>query len=310
MSRTLKRFYSSASSPSATSVAAQFLSKTQSRPPLIQTQLLDANQLQRLSATLSRIELANALPEKGTSLPACYHLAYFTPAQVEEELGNDGTDTTFNPPRPFTRRMWAGGELEWIAGEGKGLSVGQEVKETTELVSCVGKKTRAGEEMVVVGVEKKYENEFGVALIDKRNWIFRPEIITSTAPAERPVKIPFPEGKYIRDFCQTPVTLFRFSALTFNAHKIHYNKEWCREVESHRDLVVHGPLNLINMVNFWRDVIGVNMLPKKITYRATSPLYANEKYRVVMSEEKDKVTEVNIIDSYGKVGMVGRIESK
>ena len=73
-------------------------------------------------------------------------------------------------------------------------------------------------------------------------------------------------------------------------------------------MVVHGPLNLINMVNFWRDVRG-NPLPKKITYKATSPLYADEKYRVMMDEEKDKITEVKIIDSYGKVGMVGQIES-
>jgi hydroxyacyl-ACP dehydratase HTD2-like protein with hotdog domain len=95
-------------------------------------------------------------------------LAYFTPSQVEEELGRDGTDTTFNPPRPFTRRMWAGGELEWIGGETNRLKIGQEVTETTKLVSAVGKNTRAGEEMVVVGVEKSYENERGVTLIDKR----------------------------------------------------------------------------------------------------------------------------------------------
>ena len=122
--------------------------------------------------------------------------------------------------------------------------------------------------------------------------------------------MPFPEGKHVRDFCQTPVTLFRFSALTFNGHKIHYNKEWCRQVEGHRDLVVHGPLNLINMVNLWRDVRGGNVLPKKISYRATSPLYAGEKYRVVMGEEGNKATEVNITDSYGRVSMVGTIESR
>lgn len=121
--------------------------------------------------------------------------------------------------------------------------------------------------------------------------------------------MPLPEGKYIRDFIQTPVTLFRFSALTFNAHKIHYNREWCREVEGHRDLVVHGPLNLINMVNFWRDVRGGDVFPKKITYRATSPLYAGEKYRVVMDEEVDKVTDVKIVDSYGNTSMVGQIQS-
>ena len=63
------------------------------------------------------------------------------------------------------------------------------------------------------------------------------------------------------------------------------------------------------MVNFWRDIRGGNATPKKITYRATSPLYAGEKYRVVMEEEKDKVTATKIVDSYGKVAMIGQIES-
>ena len=142
-----------------------------------------------------------------------------------------------------------------------------------------------------------------------RNWIFRPQITTPQAPASKPAEVSFPDAKYTRDFTQTPVTLFRFSALTFNAHKIHYNREWCREVEGHRDLVVHGPLNLINMVNLWRDVQGKDTVPKKITYRATSPLYAEERYRVLMDEEKNRVSEVRIVDRYGKTSMVGQIES-
>lgn len=73
-------------------------------------------------------------------------------------------------------------------------------------------------------------------------------------------------------------------------------------------MVVHGPLNLINMVDFWRDIRGEDF-PKKITYRATSPLYAGEKYRVVMDEEENKSTSVKIIDSYGNTSMIGRIES-
>lgn len=167
MSKIIRRLYSS-SSTSATAIASQFLSKTQALPPQTQTQLLDGNQLQRFSATLSRSELAKGVPKAGTALPACYHLAYFTPSQLEEDLGRDGTDTTFNPPSPFTRRMWAGGELEWVAKEGEGLKVGQEVTESTKLLSAVGKKTRAGEEMVVVGVEKSFANKHGTALIDRR----------------------------------------------------------------------------------------------------------------------------------------------
>ena len=142
-----------------------------------------------------------------------------------------------------------------------------------------------------------------------RNWIFRPEITEPQAPAARPAEVPLPSGPHTRDFTQTPVSLFRFSALTFNAHKIHYDRAWCREVEGHRDLVVHGPLNLINIVDFWRDVRGGNASPKKITYRATRPLYAGERYRIVMGDEKDGVTEARIVDCYGGVGMLGRIES-
>lgn len=121
-----------------------------------------------MSATLSRSELANEAPPVGTVLPACYHLAYFTPSQTEDQLGRDGTDTTFNAPHPFTRRMWAGGELEWCDGEEERLRIGQKVTETTSLLSAVGKKTKAGEEMIIVGVKKLYENDHGVVLSDKR----------------------------------------------------------------------------------------------------------------------------------------------
>ena len=109
----------------------------------------------------------------------------------------------------------------------------------------------------------------------------------------------------------TPVTLFRFSALTFNGHKIHYNREWCREVEGHRELVVHGPLNLVCMVDFWRDVIAggdEECVPRRVVYRATGPLYAGEEYRIVMEEEREGVSEVRIVDGFGNVCVVGRIE--
>jgi hydroxyacyl-ACP dehydratase HTD2-like protein with hotdog domain len=144
-----------------------------------------------------------------------------------------------------------------------------------------------------------------------RNWIFRPEITVPLELAPKPTVVPFPEGRYTRDLLMTPVTLFRFSALTFNGHKIHYDREWCREVEGHRDVVVHGPLNLIHMVDFWRDVLGhgdAEFVPKSVVYRATSPLYAGEPYRIVMDEEKEGVSDVRIVDAYGNVSMVGKIE--
>jgi len=70
---------------------------------------------------------------------------------------------------------------------------------------------------------------------------------------------------------------------------------------------VHGPLNLVKMLDFWRDVYGKN--PRKISYRATSPIYVGEKYRILMDEEVDGRTEVRILDAGGKVGMKGVIEA-
>lgn len=97
---------------------------------------------------------------------------YFTPAFLENELGADGTDTSYNPASPFTRRMWAGGEVHWPRGkDGKPncLRVGQEVQETTRVLSAEPKVVRkTGEEMIVVGVEKEFRNENGVAVLDRR----------------------------------------------------------------------------------------------------------------------------------------------
>jgi hydroxyacyl-ACP dehydratase HTD2-like protein with hotdog domain len=78
----------------------------------------------------------------------------------------------------------------------------------------------------------------------------------------------------------SPTSLFRFSALTFNAHKIHYNEDWTNNVEGHPGLVVHGPLNLINILNFWQDFHGKGAFPTSINYRALSPLYAGQKYLI------------------------------
>lgn len=145
-----------------------------------------------------------------------------------------------------------------------------------------------------------------------RNWIFRPAITTPIPLPAPPTAKDLPEGPHTRDFMQNPISLFRFSALTFNAHRIHYDTNWCQSVEGHRDIVVHGPLNLINIVDFWRDIGGKERearVPKSISYRATSPLYAGERYRIIVEEEKDGITDCKIFDSYGNISMTGNIES-
>jgi hydroxyacyl-ACP dehydratase HTD2-like protein with hotdog domain len=234
---------------------------------------------------------------------------------LESELGLDGTDRTVNPLAPFTRRMWAGGELTWTQEKDALLRIGQEVEETTNLLSSEPKKLKNGGEMLVVGVEKTFSNSHGVALVDRRNWVFQPAL-TSYNPLKatpRPEEKDLPSGTHQRDFRQTSTSLFRFSALTFNAHKIHYLPAWCREVEGHIAAVVHGPLNLINTLDFWRDVRragDLDAVPRSIGYRAMSPLYVGEKYRILLEKGgkgEDGEWKAEIWDSFGNMSMKSAI---
>lgn len=132
------------------------------------------------------------------------------------------------------------------------------------------------------------------------------------------------EGIYRRPLRQTPVSLFRFSALTFNPHKIHYSLPWSRDVEGHRNIVVHGPLNLVNILDFWRDIQFSKLekqgrivsgeeeliVPTSIAYRATNPLYADEDYEIVLEEDAEKGgSRVNVFNHDRVVSMKADIKA-
>ena len=222
--------------------------------------------------------------------------------------------------------MWAGGSVEWPgASKAQFLRIGDNVTETTKFLSCEPKIIkRTGEQMLVVGVEKQYHNSRGeLCVIDHRDWVFR-EALDPNNPAKR---TPRPkllsddklEGLHeqlhnaaapIRAFCQHPVTLFRFSALTFNGHRIHYDHPWAEGVEGHRDIVVHGPMNLINMLDMWRDAKtgheGDVVFPKRINYRATSPVYAGESYAICMQDSGED-SAMTVVSDDGTTCMKGAI---
>ncbi|KAF2462848.1 uncharacterized protein BDR25DRAFT_338129 [Lindgomyces ingoldianus] len=325
MSLVSKRVLATPYLASASEACNEIFQRFGDKPISVREQLIDANQVQLLSLTLGRpnlhrgISVTNTAPRTGTPIPPGYHLVYFTPTILENDLGRDGTDRTVNPLSPFTRRMWAGGELEWKQGQDELLRVGQVVQEITRMRSVEPKKLKSGDEMLVVGVEKAYKTEKGVVLVDRRNWVFQKEIIDKTKQQSKPEPKALPEGNFTRDFLQTEVSLFRFSALTFNGHKIHYSRDWCREVEGHRDCVVHGPLNLINMLDLWRDTsrgAAEGAVPKRVAYRAMSPLYVGEQYRILLEKEAAKEHmpgrecegwKAEIWDFYGKVALKGSI---
>ncbi|PWN37960.1 uncharacterized protein FA14DRAFT_159756 [Meira miltonrushii] len=253
--------------------------------------------------------LANGIPHRSLIRPT-EHLAFFTPRVSSSSLGSDGSDTTFNPPGGvFTRRMWAGGKMEWLSRSRKNteaMRVGDQLWERTFVEEAELKKLSNGGEMLLVWVRKEFGllNENPI-MIDRRSWIFQRALPTSTAePQMSPAITPKPdlsslsppEGLlYPTLLYQTPANLFRYSALTFNAHAIHLSPPWAQQVEGHQGIVVHGPLNLSLLVRKWgRDIAGWHLNergefidgPKggkthnivSVKYRAKRPIYAEQPY--------------------------------
>ncbi|KOS19903.1 Acid phosphatase [Escovopsis weberi] len=141
----------------------------------VRTQELDRTQLRKLALTLNRpvwpsVDRRSEIP-RHQAIPPGHHLVYFTEGDVEENLAPNGSDRTFNLPGPFTRRMWAGGKMVFD-GE-NALRTDTTAEEHTRLVGATVKRNKAGEEMLLVEVEKKYYCGGQLSVTDSRSWIFR-----------------------------------------------------------------------------------------------------------------------------------------
>lgn len=330
------------SSQNPKAIADSFLSKFAKGQEFVRKQLIDPNQLRLFSLTLDRDQiwtgtssssLEQEEPKEGTPVPAGYHLAYFTPAQLPGILGLDGTDASFNPNSPFTRRMWAGGSVHWPGADaGKSskhyLRVGDVATEVTKVLSCEPKTIKkTGESMLVVGIVKEFrDSKDNLCVVDKRNWVFR-EALDLSKPPKIPIKPAElsqaeldqqAQGMIVRNFNRDVVQLFRMSALTFNAHRIHYDLPWATNVEGHRNVVVHGPLNQISMLDLWRDEMvkqgksdnGI-VYPKELFYRATSPVYGGEPYRILMPADapSNSQADMQVVSNDGTVCMKATMHS-
>lgn len=202
------------------------------------TDWLTASPVAALAATLDR---ADPAPSTGTPLPALWHWLYFLPFAPHSQIGEDGHPRRggFLPPVPLPRRMWAGSRLRWNASNP--LQVGQEVQRTSTIQSVKHKAGRSGE-LLFVQLEHRYANAQGEALVEEQDIVYRAAAAPGT-PAPAPQKSPLVgQAAWSRSITPDPVLLFRYSALTFNGHRIHYDRDYATREEGYSGLVVHGPL--------------------------------------------------------------------
>ena len=197
---------------------------------------ITAAPLRGLSATLDRDD---AQPAKGTPVPPLGHWLYFLPQAPQSQLGPDGHPRRggFLPPVPLPRRMWAGGRLTWVPGNP--LRVGDAARKVSRIESVTHKTGRSGE-MIFVLVRHEVHNERGLCLTEEHDIVYR----AAAQPGEK-AAAPTPaetRATWRREIVPDDVLLFRYSALTFNGHRIHYDRRYVTGVEGYPGLVVHGPL--------------------------------------------------------------------
>ena len=192
--------------------------------------------LRALSATLDRDDPA---PVAGDPLPALWHWLYFLPQHRHGEIGSDGHARRggFLPPVPLPRRMWAGGRLHWQAANP--LRVGDALRRVSSIESVTHKRGRSGDLLFVL-VRHAISNDAGLCLTEEHDIVYRAAAHAGeAAPAPLAADQSAP---WQREVLADAVLLFRYSALTFNSHRIHYDRSYVTQEEGYPGLVVHGPL--------------------------------------------------------------------
>lgn len=210
--------------------------------------------------------------DEGSRLPPGWHWLFFRPLVRRSELGPDGHPKRggFLPPVSLPRRMWAGGRLRFSGP----LRLGQRVERRSEIVSIDEKEGRSGR-LVFVTVRQELDGGNGTAVVEEQDLVYREPAAPDGGFGGPP---PPGEASWSEEFSADAVTLFRFSALTFNAHRIHYDRPYATGVEDYPDLVVHGPLVALLLLDAGARRVGGT--PTSFSYRAVSPLFRGESFEL------------------------------
>ncbi len=175
----------------------------------------------------------------GRELPPLWHWLYFLPLHRQSQIDVDGHAQRggFMPPVPLPRRMWAGSQFRFDAP----LHIGDALRRVSTLESISDKTGRSGRLVFVKVRHEVFGNDSTEAAITEHQDIVYRDAVQPGAPAAAPMQSPA-EALWQHTLVPDPVLLFRFSALTFNGHRIHYDRPYATDVEGYPGLVVHGPL--------------------------------------------------------------------
>lgn len=207
-------------------------------------------------------------------VPPGFHWALVPDLAPPADLGRDGHPKTgiFLPALPLPRRMWAGGELEHLSTFRPDDNV---IRDT--VIDDIAFKTGSTGQLGFVTVRHDWRAGDRLVLRERQDIVYREDANPDQRPAPPPQAVPW-QADRVWTPRPDPVLLFRYSALTFNGHRIHYDEPYARSVEGYAGLVVHGPLQALWMLNLAAEMFG--HLPARFRYRGLSPLICGKDLRV------------------------------
>jgi 3-methylfumaryl-CoA hydratase len=267
----------------------QWIGRTSEASDIVTAQLVKG-----LRATLFQ-EIGE--PKPGDAAPFTVHWCVAPAVFPMAQLGPDGHPTRggFLPPVPLPRRMWAGGELEFFDT----LRVGDEAKRTSRITDVTTKTGSTGA-LCFVSVEHLIATARGTAIRERQDIVYR-DISNTEQPAKPPA--PAAAGRHRETHMADPVLLFRYSALTFNGHRIHYDREYVTKVEGYPGLIFNGPLQAALIVELAAKLHD-GIPPKNLRYRGVQPLFEGSEFSV-NANKADGGMELWTANSAGQPTMKG-----
>ncbi len=221
-----------------------------------------------LNATLD----ADTVDQRTGDAPQSIHWLLANPHTPMRDLDPDGHPRRgdFLPPIPLPRRMWVASDVTFVAP----IVIGEPLT-VASVVASVTPKTGSTGALVFVEVDHTVEAREGLRVHERRTIVYR----EAGPSGEAKGRAATAASDFAREVMPDPVLLFRYSALTFNAHRIHYDRVYARETEGYPDLVVHGPLTASLLIDLCARQLGPNRLAT-IAVRAVSPAYVGQTLRL------------------------------
>jgi 3-methylfumaryl-CoA hydratase len=260
--------------------------------------LAAAAPLRGMVVTFDRNETA---PVEGEPVPPGWHLAYFPDASRLSGLGADGLplERGVLPKMPLPRRMYAGASLTFHAP----ILVGDTLRRETEFSDVQLRKGSTGTLIVATQTRRIYTPR-GLALTEDAISVFR-EAVPPGAQSGIPQTEPPPAGQtWFRTITPDPVSLFRYSALTFNPHRIHYDRPYAMNVEGYPGLVVHGPFSQQCLLDLLRDKTDRPLL--KFVMRARAPIFDVAPFTLAGRMVNDNEADLFAMGPSGGISMQAR----